>query len=84
MPKAYSYKRFSSEKQARGDSLRRQRELADDPRIPLDRNELKALINDPIEFTGAAQEQVSRVVKRIEAITTKHADAAKYQPGSIR
>ena len=58
--------------------------LADDPRIPLDRNDLKALISDPIEFTGAAQEQVSRVVKRIEAITTKHADAAKYQPGSIR
>ena len=58
--------------------------LADDPRIPLDRNDLKALIKDPIEFTGAAQEQVSRVVKRIEAITTKHADAAKYQPGSIR
>jgi adenylosuccinate lyase len=58
--------------------------LADDPRIPLDRQELKALISDPIEFTGAAQEQVSRVVKRIEAITTKHSDAAKYQPGSIR
>lgn len=58
--------------------------LADDPRIPLDRQDLKALISDPIEFTGAAQEQVSRVVKRIEAITTKHSDAAKYQPGSIR
>ena len=58
--------------------------LADDPRIPLNHQELKALIKDPIDFTGAAQEQVSRVVKRIEAITTKHADAAKYQPGSIR
>lgn len=29
MPKAYSYKRFSSEKQASGDSLRRQTELAE-------------------------------------------------------
>ena len=58
--------------------------LADDSRIPLNHQELKALIKDPIDFTGAAQEQVSRVVKRIEAITTKHADAAKYQPGSIR
>ena len=58
--------------------------LADDPRIPLDRQDLKSLISDPIEFTGAAQEQVSRVVKRIEAITTKYSDAAKYQPGSIR
>ena len=58
--------------------------LADDPRIPLDHNDLKALINDPIEFTGAAKEQISRVVNRIEAITTVHSDAAKYQPGAIR
>ena len=58
--------------------------IASDTRIPLNREELNALISDPIEFTGAAQEQVSRVVKRIEAITTKHKDAAKYQPDSIR
>ena len=58
--------------------------LANDSRIPLDQKALTALIKDPIEFTGAAQEQVSRVVKRIEAITTKHGDAAKYQPGAIR
>ena len=58
--------------------------LAADDRIPLNQDQLKALISDPIEFTGAAQEQVSRVVKRIEAITTKQSDAAKYQPGAIR
>lgn len=58
--------------------------IASDTRIPLNREELNALISDPIEFTGAAQEQVSRVVKRIEAITAKHKDAAKYQPDSIR
>jgi len=58
--------------------------LAGDPRIPLDHNELKALIADPIQFSGDAKAQISRVVKRIEAITTKHSDAAKYQPGSIR
>jgi len=58
--------------------------LAADPRIPLEKADLLALISDPIEFTGAAQDQVSRVVNRIEAITAKHSDAAKYQPGSIR
>jgi len=58
--------------------------LADDPRIPLDHNDLKALINDPIEFTGAAKEQISRVVNRIEAITTVHSETTKYQPGAIR
>ena len=58
--------------------------LAGDPRIPLDHKELKALIADPIQFSGDAKAQISRVVKRIEAITTKHSDAAKYQPGSIR
>jgi DNA invertase Pin-like site-specific DNA recombinase len=44
MPKAYSYKRFSSEKQARGDSLRRQKELAekyvrDNPHLNLELDE---------------------------------------------
>ena len=58
--------------------------LAEDPRIPLNRSELQALISDPIEFTGAAKEQISRVVHRIEAITAVHSDAAKYQPGAIR
>ena len=58
--------------------------LAGDPRIPLDHNELRALIANPIQFSGDAKAQVSRVVKRIEAITTKHSDAAKYQPGAIR
>ena len=58
--------------------------LAEDSRIPLDRQELASLISDPIEFTGAAKEQISRVVNRIEAITAVHSDAAKYQPGAIR
>jgi len=58
--------------------------LAEDPRIPLNRQELAALISHPIEFTGAAKEQISRVVNRIEAITAVHSDAAKYQPGAIR
>jgi adenylosuccinate lyase len=58
--------------------------LADDPRIPLDHADLKALISDPIEFTGAATKQIARVVNRIKAITDKYSDAAKYQPDAIR
>ncbi len=58
--------------------------LADDPRIPLDRHELQQLISNPIEFAGAAKEQVMQVLSRIHQITAKHQDAAKYQPEEIR
>jgi adenylosuccinate lyase len=58
--------------------------LAEDSRLPLDRKALDALINDPIEFTGDARQQVARVVNRIDAITSAHPAAAQYKPGSIR
>ena len=58
--------------------------LAKDPRFPLDEASLVALISNPIEFTGDAREQVARVVKRIEAVTSTHPDAANYRPGGIR
>jgi adenylosuccinate lyase len=58
--------------------------LADDPRIPLDRNELQNLISNPIEFAGAAKEQVAQILSRINQITAKYQDAAKYQPEVIR
>jgi adenylosuccinate lyase len=55
-----------------------------DSRIPLDANALRALIKNPIEFTGDARQQIARVVNRIEAITSAHSAAAQYKPGSIR
>jgi adenylosuccinate lyase len=58
--------------------------IAADSRIPLDAAALYALIKDPIEFTGDARQQITRVIKRIEAITKTNASAAKYKPGSIR
>jgi len=58
--------------------------LASDARIPFTIEGLGALIGNPIEFTGDAREQVSRVVLRIEAITKNFPAAAKYKPGSIR
>jgi len=58
--------------------------LSAEVRIPFTREELDALIGNPIEFTGDSREQVTRVVLRIEAITANFAVAAKYKPGSIR
>ena len=58
--------------------------VAGDSRIPLSRLELDALIGDPLEFSGDAQAQVSRVVSRIEAVTSAHPAAAQYKPHTIR
>ena len=59
-------------------------DLAQDNRLPFDRSELDRLISKPIEFTGEAREQISRVVARINAVITAHPAAAKYTPHSIR
>lgn len=58
--------------------------LAADVRIPFNRDELEALIGTPMEFTGGAQEQVSQLVKRIEAIAQEFPTAAQYKPSLIR
>jgi len=58
--------------------------LGDDPRFPLDLDDLEALISDPIEFTGDAREQIARVIQRIEKITSANPAAARYTPGAIR
>ena len=58
--------------------------LAADSRFPLDRASLDGLLNEPMEFTGDARQQVARVVKKIEGITSHHRDAAQYSPAAIR
>jgi adenylosuccinate lyase len=58
--------------------------IAEDSRIPLTRSELDALIGNPLDFSGDARPQVSRVVSRIEKITSAHPAAAQYKPHSIR
>ena len=57
--------------------------LAEDPRVPLDRNALDALLADPRSFTGTAVEQVGRIVARAEAITRAHPEAAA-RPAEVR
>jgi adenylosuccinate lyase len=58
--------------------------IAEDSRIPFTRSELDALIGNPLDFSGDARTQVSRVVSRIEKITSAHPAAAQYKPHSIR
>jgi adenylosuccinate lyase len=57
--------------------------LAADPRLPLDRAGLDALLADRLSFTGAATEQVAAVVAAVEAVVARYPDAATYRPGSI-
>jgi adenylosuccinate lyase len=58
--------------------------LAADTRIPFDLAQLKALIGNPLDFTGDARSQVSQVCNRIEVITRNFPEAAAYKPGAIR
>jgi DNA invertase Pin-like site-specific DNA recombinase len=51
MPIAYSYRRFSSEKQAKGDSLRRQTELAE--RYIRDNPQLSLVLDTSLDLTDA-------------------------------
>ena len=65
---------------AENDLLQR---LAGDARLGLSLDELRALIAEPLSFTGAAAQQVMRIVEQIEAIAAEHPDAATYTPGAI-
>ena len=57
--------------------------LSADPRLGLTRDQIDALVADPIEFTGAAVAQTRAVVARVEALAARHPDAAAYVPGAI-
>ncbi|HEV8555010.1 MAG TPA: adenylosuccinate lyase [Actinophytocola sp.] len=57
--------------------------LAADPRLPLDREDLDALLSDPLGFTGVASDQVAAVVKRVSDALARFGDAAGYSPAPI-
>ena len=48
-----------------------------------DRAQIAALVADPIEFTGAAVDQVQAVVRRVDEVAKAHPEAAAYTPGAI-
>ncbi len=57
--------------------------LAADVRLGLTAEQLASLIDDPMEFTGAARAQVSAVVDEIEHLVAERPDAAIYSPAPI-
>ncbi len=57
--------------------------LAADPRLGLTRDQVLAVMGEPLSFTGAAVAQVRRVVERVEEVAAAHPDAAVYSPGAI-
>lgn len=57
--------------------------LAADDRLGLGRPDLEALMADRLAFTGAAGDQIARVVERVEKVVAAHPEAATYAPGEI-
>jgi adenylosuccinate lyase len=57
--------------------------LAADDRLGLSRQDLDALVAEPLQFTGAAAGQVDAVVRRVEAVAARYPQAAAYTPAPI-
>ncbi|MFC6153003.1 adenylosuccinate lyase [Nocardioides yefusunii] len=57
--------------------------LAASPELGLTREQIDALVADPITFTGAAVSQTQAVVRKVEALAAKYPAAAAYVPGEI-
>ncbi|WP_370617472.1 adenylosuccinate lyase [Mumia sp. Pv 4-285] len=57
--------------------------LAADARLGLTEADLRALVAEPLSFTGAAVPQVESVVAQVEELAARHPQAAAYSPGDI-
>jgi adenylosuccinate lyase len=57
--------------------------LADDPRLPLDRADLDALLAQRRGFTGAAPEQIAAVLAAVDTVLARYPHAAAYRPSAI-
>ncbi|QIX25417.1 adenylosuccinate lyase [Nocardioides sp. JQ2195] len=57
--------------------------LAADERLGLTKDQISALVAEPITFTGAAVDQVQAVVRRVAEVVEAHPEAASYAPGDI-
>jgi len=57
--------------------------LAADSRLGLSAETLRALLAEPLRFTGAAREQVAAVLARVDALLTASPDASDYRPEPI-
>ena len=57
--------------------------LAADDRFVLDAAALDELLAEPLEFVGAAPQQVALVAKRVSEVANRYPDAAAYQPEPV-
>lgn len=57
--------------------------LAADDRFPLGHEAIAALLADPLALAGRSADQVTAVVRRIEAVCARYPDAAGYEQGAI-
>ncbi|WP_394276264.1 adenylosuccinate lyase [Luteococcus sp.] len=57
--------------------------LAAEPALGLSRDELQALVSQPLELTGDAGAQVARVAGRVAELVEANPQAAAYRPGHV-
>jgi len=57
--------------------------LAADQRLGLARDELDALVTEPLTMAGTAQTQVASLVGQVEKIAAQYPEAALYVPGDV-
>lgn len=57
--------------------------LAGDDRLGLSVDEIQALVNEPLEFTGAAQAQVAALASQVSEVANRYPVAAAYTPAPI-
>ncbi len=57
--------------------------LAADPRLGLSADELAAVVDDRLSFTGAAAAQIAAVVAAVGDLVAKNPEAAAYRPAAI-
>ena len=57
--------------------------LAADARLGINRQDLEGLIAQPLEFTGAAREQVATVAAKVSKLVASSPEAATYRPEPI-
>ncbi len=57
--------------------------LAADRRLRLSAEDLRRALGEPLEFVGAAREQVDAFVAEVERVVAARPEAARYRPASI-
>ena len=57
--------------------------LAADGRLGLTLDQLQSLISKPLEFTGAAQDQVAEVARKVSKLVASSPEAGSYRPEPI-